>query len=56
MLTKEKAQAFVDEYNELCKKHGVKLVSYPVWKQTNHGTFELEIEFKVAEVNSAEQA
>jgi hypothetical protein len=40
--TKEEAQKFEEEYNELCKKHGLMLISMPQWKLSQDtGTFSM---------------
>ena len=50
-MDEEKVKLFVDEYNELCKKHGFALISVPQWRQSKDtGDFRLVIEVQVAEV------
>lgn len=47
-LTKE--EQFAKEYKELCDKLGVRIVVVPTWAPTNHGTFELTLQYSIGEL------
>jgi hypothetical protein len=51
-MDQQKVEAFLKEYKELCDKYKMHLVVQPIYRATNHGTFELELEARVAEVIS----
>lgn len=41
-------QDFLDEYNALCDRTGYRVTAAPVFVGTNHGTFELSVEYAVS--------
>jgi hypothetical protein len=45
-----KAELFSKEYQELCEKHGMRLVVSPIWVSTNHGSFEMVLQYTVGEL------
>jgi len=50
MTEEQKAQSFIGEYNELCKKHGFQLTAQPGFVPTNHGSFEISVQIAVAKI------
>ena len=46
---KNKKELFVEEYNKLCESFGCSVVAQPTLVATNHGTFEIAIQYSVAE-------
>jgi len=46
----ELANAFIAEYQELCKKHGMSLTAKPVWLGRDDGTFSLVIQYQVEKI------
>lgn len=48
----EKQQEFLKEYEELCKKHGMALVSIPSFVPSGHGTFEIWLKVGVKKLES----
>ena len=43
----EKMQDFVNEYNELCQKHGYQVAAAIIPVPTNHDTWELGIQMSI---------
>ena len=41
-------EEYINEYNSLCKKMGYRISAEPKFVPTNHGTFELSFDLKVA--------
>ena len=42
---------FQAEYEQLCKKMGHSIFAKPIWVQTNHGSFELVLEYLIGKIN-----
>jgi len=47
---KTPAQLFSEEYELLCKKHGVRILAVPSWVATNHNSFEMTIQYHIAQL------
>lgn len=45
-----KAQVFLEEYNELCQKHGYKVVANPALRRTQGGGFEIVIQASIGKI------
>lgn len=43
----ENAKDFFKEYEQLCEKHGFRIVVNPAFIGTNHGTFEVVLQTSV---------
>ena len=50
MSDDEKRQAFIDEYNYLCKKHGLNLAASPALVQRDDGTYSIVIQWSVVPI------
>lgn len=50
----KKAQDFIKEYEELCKKHGFQIQVVPAWKARDDGTFSLIQQVGVVEIPKEE--
>lgn len=50
VVESNKAQEFVEKYNELVKEYNMQLVAVPVYKQRDDGTFSLVIQMQVAQL------
>jgi hypothetical protein len=37
----DKAQAFVKDYEQICEKHQLRIVTTPAWRARDDGTFSL---------------
>lgn len=45
MITDEERKTFMDDYLELCKKHGLQIAFAPQWKQSmDTGTYSMVIQ------------
>ncbi len=55
-VQKSPEQTFADEYDKLCKQHGLQVVASPFWVVTNHGTFELTMQYSVARLPNTQNA
>lgn len=44
------AQDFLKEYNELCEKRGYRITVNPAFVATNHGTFEVVVQYSVGKI------
>jgi hypothetical protein len=54
-MDKEKAKAFEEEYEQLCKKHGLALTFVPQWKQSQDtGVWSLVIVPMLAKIDVKE--
>jgi len=42
-------QKFIEEYNELCKKHNMQLIAVPQWILRDDGMYTMRIQFVVKE-------
>ena len=45
-----KPEQFAKEYQELCEKLGYRIVVTPVYTTTNHGSFELVLQYAVGKL------
>ena len=46
-----KQEEFINEYNELCIKHGMELTAVPQWILRDDGTYSMRIQFAIKIVN-----
>ena len=44
------AQDFAKAYQELCDQMGFRIVVNPVWVSTNHGSFEMTLQYSVGQL------
>ena len=51
---KPTAQAFAQAYSELCERMGFRIVVTPVWVGTNHGSFEMTLQYNVGQLPAKE--
>ncbi len=42
-----RVKEFLEKYQKLCSEYGLVVLGFPSWKDTNHGTYELEIVHRV---------
>jgi hypothetical protein len=47
-------QDFVNDYNELCKKHNLQIVTAPAWRARDDGTFSLVLQSSVGKLPKKE--
>lgn len=45
-----KAEVFAREYEALCNKHGMRIVVSPTWVSTNHGSFEMVLQYQIGQL------
>ena len=50
LTEQEKAQEFNRRYTELCQEFGYKIVGSPAWASTNHGSFEMVIQYNIVKL------
>lgn len=48
--TKKPEELFVEEYNALCKKHGLQIVALPQYVRRDDNTFSLVVNMSVAKI------
>lgn len=46
-VKKQTAEDFAQEYKALCEKTGFNIVVSPSWVATNHGSFEMVLQYTV---------
>ena len=51
----QKAQDFIKEYSDLCKKHKFQIVVTPAWKARDDGTFSLVQQSSVGKLKVGEK-
>lgn len=52
---KEKTpQEFAEKYAKLCEEMGYKVVCSPAWAVTNHGSFELVLQYSIGKIPKVE--
>ena len=44
------AEQFAKEYQALCDKMGFRIVVSPAWTSTNHGSFEMVLQYTVGQL------
>jgi len=44
------AEEFAKSYNELCEKMGWRVVVAPSWVGTNHGSFEMVLQYTIGKI------
>ena len=44
-MNQEEQQKFIEEYNELCKKHNMQLIAVPQWILRDDGMYTMRINF-----------
>jgi hypothetical protein len=49
------AQDFATKYQELVKETGFQILAQPVWVATNHGSFEMTLQYQVAKMPKQEE-
>lgn len=49
-----KAEDFAKEYQALCEKMGFRIVVSPAWANTNHGSFEMVLQYSVGQLPKQE--
>jgi thiamine monophosphate synthase len=48
-------QAFVDEYNELCKKHGYQIIVTPAWRMSQDtGDWRMVLQTQIGKMPSSD--
>jgi hypothetical protein len=47
---KHTAQEFTDAYQKLCEEYGFRIVVSPAWVGTNHGSFEMVLQYTIGEL------
>ena len=48
------AQEFAEKYQKLCEETGYRIVVSPVWTSTNHGSFEMVLQYSVGKLPKPE--
>ena len=51
----ERQEEFVKKYRELCDSLGYEVSAVPTWTPTNHGTFEMSLQFVVVKLQTKQQ-
>jgi hypothetical protein len=49
-VKKPTAQDFADKYQKLCEELGYRIVVSPTWVSTNHGSFEMVLQYTIGEL------
>ena len=55
LTEQQKITNFVEEYNELCKRHGLQISAQPAWIPTNHGSFEMAVQVVVVKMEQKKE-
>jgi len=50
LTEQQKVANFVEDYNTLCKLHGLQIAASPAWAPTNHGSFEMTVQLTVVKI------
>jgi len=43
-------QQFIEEYNALCRLHGLQIAAQPNWVSTNHGSYEIVVQLMIVKL------